>query len=69
MSDYRNHPIIGGGESYHTYKGQAFVVDFYPPDVWQCSDEAHTVRRRAATKEQVIEDAHKAWDNYLAAKE
>lgn len=62
-------PFIQDGESTHRYNDRTFVVDFYyngvMPGVWQCSDQGHIVRARAFTKEKAIEDAHKAWDNYL----
>ena len=61
-------PILQDGESTHSYNGRKFVVDFYM-NTWQCTDSGMIVKGRGKTKEEAIEEAHKAWDNYILAQE
>jgi hypothetical protein len=56
--------IICGGESYHQHNGVMFVVDKISDSLWQCSDQYHIIRCRAATKEQAIKGAFQEYDDF-----
>ena len=64
MMDWSQHTMIGGGESYHEHNGVMFVVDKISETLWQCSDQYHTVRCRAATKDEAIKGAFQDYDDY-----
>jgi len=64
MADYSQHTLIGGGESYHEHNGVVFVVDKFSETEWSCSDQYHTVRREASTKDEAIKQAFKAYDDF-----
>jgi hypothetical protein len=65
-----SNPFLEDGESLHEYGGTTFVVDYYPArgGAWQCSDAKFTVKGRATTKQEAIEDAHREWDEYTKSK-
>ena len=64
MKHGSQHTMIGGGESYHEHNGVMFVVDKISETLWQCSDQYHTVRCRAATKQEAIQGAFKDYDDF-----
>ena len=64
MMDWSVDSMIGGGESYHEHNGVMFVVDKLSENEWSCSDQYHTVRSEASTKEEAIKQAFKAYDDF-----
>ena len=61
-----SNPFLQDSESVHEYKGKYFVVDYFAEsNMWQCTDDQFHMKTRGKTKEEVIFEIHKWWDEKL----